>query len=294
MNKKIKLTAIDTQIKPIIHAVQYDTARMLECYIADVDISDISAARIYARKPDGTEVYNDCTLEEEYILAPLSSQTLAVVGQVECQLQLKVGDTLTTFEFIIIVDESLVSSSAIESSNEYTALEDALNRVEDVEAGLPSKVSKSGDTMSGDLNMDGNTVTGLADPTDSTDAATKNYVDSHAPSVVVDDEMSETSENPVQNKVITETLQGLAADVETELNNKVSKTGDNITGILQFAGNNARITFTGTSANPCILAGGKRIAGVGTPQVITDAANVKYVDDKIAAALIVNTEEVIP
>ena len=281
MNATIHLSAINNKLKQIIHAVQYDTARFLDCYIDDVDIGDITEARIYARKPDGTEVYNNAVVGTEYITVPLTSQTLAVVGQVECQLQLKVGDTLTTFEFIVIVDESLVSSSAIESSNEYTALEDALNRVEDVEAGLPSKVSKSGDTMSGDLNMDGNTVTGLADPTDSTDAATKNYVDSHAPSVVIDSEMSETSENPVQNKVITEAFQNLASDVETELNNKVSKTGDNITGLITFGGANARLNFLGTVANPCILAGGKRIAQVGYPSIATDAANRKYVDDLI-------------
>lgn len=143
MNKKIILSALDTQITPIIHAVQYDSARVLECSFIDIDVSDVTAARIYAKKPDGTEVYNDCTIDNGYIYAPLSSQTLAVVGTVICQLQLTVGDYLTTFEFVVIVEESLISSSAIESSNEYTALEDALAEVEDVITGLPAKEDKS-------------------------------------------------------------------------------------------------------------------------------------------------------
>ena len=40
-----------------------------------------------------------------------------------------------------------------------------------------AKVAKSGDTMSGILNMGGNKIAGVADPTSNQDAATKHYVD---------------------------------------------------------------------------------------------------------------------
>ena len=131
-NKKITLSAIDTQLTPVVHAVQYDTARELDCYFDDIDISEVTAARIYALKPDGTEVYKNCTVLSDHITAPLSSQTLAVTGTVKCQLQLTVSGTLTTFEFQVVVDKSLVSGSAIPSSNEYTALEQALAEAEAV------------------------------------------------------------------------------------------------------------------------------------------------------------------
>ena len=42
---------------------------------------------------------------------------------------------------------------------------------------IGGKVSKSGDTMSGQLAMDGNKITGLGSPTTDTDASTKKYVD---------------------------------------------------------------------------------------------------------------------
>ena len=42
------------------------------------------------------------------------------------------------------------------------------------------RVSKNGDTMAGALAMNGNAITGLADPSGNQDAATKSYVDSHA------------------------------------------------------------------------------------------------------------------
>lgn len=46
-----------------------------------------------------------------------------------------------------------------------------------VGAGLADKVSKGGDTMSGDLDMDGNRVTGLAEPEDDNDAASRIFVE---------------------------------------------------------------------------------------------------------------------
>jgi hypothetical protein len=46
------------------------------------------------------------------------------------------------------------------------------------------KVDKAGDTMSGDLAMGTNKITGLGTPTLSTDAATKGYVDAQVTAVI--------------------------------------------------------------------------------------------------------------
>ncbi len=159
MHKKITLSTIDTQIPSTIRAVQYDTDRQLDCYFDDIELTGLSAARLYALKPDGTEVYSDCTINDGYITAPLDSQTLAVVGTVKCQIQLTFNGWLTTYLFNVVVDESLVSSSAIESSNEYSALETALDEVQTIVEQFDNKVNKTGDTMSGNLDMDGNKVT---------------------------------------------------------------------------------------------------------------------------------------
>lgn len=267
MNKKITLSAIDTQITPIIHAIQYDTDRQLECYFDDIDITGVTAARLYALKPDATEVYTDCTLANGYIIAPLDSQTLAVVGTVNCQMQLTINGTLTTFLFNVIVDKSLVSSSAIPSSNEYTALETLIDEAQDVIDGLPSKVSKSGDSMSGNLDMTDNKIVNLGAPTADADAANKKYVDdtvASVPVITVDSALSDTSENPVQNKVVKNALDG-----------KLDK-GSNI-DLLGFSISN--IGTLGMASNGTINANDATISGIPTPQNNDEPTNKKYVDD---------------
>lgn len=313
MNKKITLSAIDTQITPIIHAIQYDTDRQLECYFDDIDITGVTAARLYALKPDNTEVYTDCTLANGYIIAPLDSQTLAVVGTVNCQMQLTINGTLTTFLFNVIVDKSLVSSSAIPSSNEYTALETLIDEAQDVIDGLPSKVSKSGDSMSGNLDMTDNKIVNLGAPTADADAANKEYVDDAVgaiPVITVDSALSDTSENPVQNKVIKGTLKALPNFFEI-LSNKVTEVTEDSTDtqypsakcvydllviVQQYIDTELakKLDLTGGIMTGILNMGGKGINNVASPYGNNSAANKKYVDDSIAAALIVDTEEVIP
>lgn len=60
-----------------------------------------------------------------------------------------------------------------------TIIESDLDQLIDiVNAATATKVAKAGDTMSGALAMGANKITGLATPTDATDAATKAYADS--------------------------------------------------------------------------------------------------------------------
>lgn len=305
MNKRIDLTAIETQITPIIHAVQYDTDRFIDCYFDDVDVSTVSAARIYGLKPDGTEVYNDCVINDGYITAPLTSQTLAVVGKVNCQLQLVIDGTLTSFEFSVIVDKSLVSASAIPSSNEYTALEAALAEVEDVIEGLPAKEDKA------------NKVTELsADSTDREYPSAKCVYDaiSGIQPITVDDTLSHTSTNPVQNKVIYQQFDELAQGLPNlfeALTNKVTEITEDSTDteypsakcvydLLVLLQNYIdielakKLNLAGGAMTGVLNMGGKGINNVATPYGNNSAANKKYVDNSIAAALIVDTEEVIP
>ena len=93
---------------------------------------------MYAKKPDGKKVFNSVTIEDKtngIVLAELTSQILSVVGIVRLTLLLvKNGSKLASKQFLVNVDESIVDDEAIESTNEFTALVDALGRVNNIDS----------------------------------------------------------------------------------------------------------------------------------------------------------------
>lgn len=124
---------------PDIDAKQYDVkSRFLkiklfnqgkEFNIADPDLS----YKFFAIKPDGKEIFNNCTVENGYIVIELTGQTLSVPGKVKSELMItgKNNEVLTTKPFIINVIKSLNSQSAIESKDEYSVIMDLVNELEE-------------------------------------------------------------------------------------------------------------------------------------------------------------------
>ncbi|HMA77644.1 MAG TPA: hypothetical protein VKP88_00715, partial [Candidatus Paceibacterota bacterium] len=125
---------------------------------------------------------------------------------------------------------SLVDSApgALDTLNELAAaLGDDANFSTTVTNSIATKVAKAGDTMSGDLAMGSNKVTGLGTPTANGDAATKAYVD----------------------------------------------TADNL-----------KLDLVGGTMSGAIAMGGSKITGLGAPTTGTDATTKTYVDDILGSA----------
>lgn len=95
-------------------------------------------------------------------------------------------------------------------------------------------VNVAGDTMSGNLNMGGNTVTGLAAPTAGSDAATKNYVDAGIAGLSWKDAARAASSTNVNVASAPSTMDGvtLAADDRVLL---MGQTAPAQNGIYVFA-----------------------------------------------------------
>ena len=115
-----------------IVAKQNDTkTRYLDITVTDngvpVDLTGCEV-RIYGRKKDGTEFYNDGTLQDATTgrcLFEATTQMLSYAGQnVNCEIVVfkENEQILSTMPFDIFVVESLMGASAVESSNEYGAL----------------------------------------------------------------------------------------------------------------------------------------------------------------------------
>lgn len=129
----IEIKTGSTPINQIVEAVQGDSGRVLRCIISDMSIPDGSTARFYAVKPSGDEIYNNCAIDGQAVVLNMTTQMLAEVGTLNGQIEVtNSGKTVTSFSFCVNVIKNIKSNSAIESSNEFTALEEALRKAEEV------------------------------------------------------------------------------------------------------------------------------------------------------------------
>lgn len=127
--------SLDRQLPMAIVTVkQGDTGRSVMITVEsqyetyDIDTAD---ARIYIKKPDGTEIYNTAINNGDgtFIVA-LTNQALAVRGDAYAELQLtsteNPAEWISTPVFILRVLPSYIDDTAIESSNEFSDLRRAL------------------------------------------------------------------------------------------------------------------------------------------------------------------------
>ncbi len=138
---------------------------------AELDLSQAKSVRMSFKKPDGTRVFqNDCqpinAMKGKYQIL-LKTQTLTAVGNVIAQIHIEEEDRIIdTQKFFFIVNDSLASDEAVESTNDFTIIQKALELGEKFKnvdfdpimaAGELAKgaVKKSGDTMTGHLNFQG-------------------------------------------------------------------------------------------------------------------------------------------
>ena len=141
------------------------------------------------------------------------------------------------------------STNPVESGGVYTA--------------LAGKLDKTGGTMSGNIAMGGNKITGLDAPTADMDAATKKYIDDLVIAVGAGDMLKIVYDNSGS----VETAGGIAEYVAAnhqDISGKLNTSGGTMTGNLAMGGN--------------------LITGLGTPMNDADAATKKYVDDAVASA----------
>lgn len=160
-------------------------------------------------------------------------------------------------------------------------LENTINGITGGQTALPY-LKLTGGTMSGNITMSGNTTVILGrGPTGEMDAATKKYVD--------DAIAGGTSPG---GDVSKEYVDQQIANVQGQLDNKVSKSGDTMTGALDMAGNaienpvlssNTPIEVNNGAEGPQI------VSGIANPSGDTDAVPKKYmndtIDDKITTAI---------
>ena len=98
------------------------------------NLSAINSIRAYLLKPDNTKCFVDLEIENALAgtaIMNLTNNILAKPGKIICNLILKEGETDNKFtpKFAITCKDVEYDEEAIESSNEFSALEEALNNV---------------------------------------------------------------------------------------------------------------------------------------------------------------------
>ena len=139
MNTKIIKLDINRRLYDKIVAKQDDTgSRFLLFQLLDgavpFNLTDRSV-RVYGVKPDGAVIFNDLTVTHSatgFCLLELTNQMLAIAGTVKLELMITEGDKkLTSIPFEMEVIKKINSNDAVESSNEFRALLNALKEIDD-------------------------------------------------------------------------------------------------------------------------------------------------------------------
>lgn len=122
---------VNEQITDIVTAKQNDAnSRFLDVYLYDagkpIDLTG-NEVRIYMRKPDGQEIFNNGEITDATAgrcQFELTSQALAAYGVLFAEISIWKDNVeiLTTQTFHIFIAESIRDDDSIESSNEYGAL----------------------------------------------------------------------------------------------------------------------------------------------------------------------------
>lgn len=141
MNTKIIKLDINKKMFETITAKQGDTkSRFILFNLYDGPIQfDLTGrtVRVYGKKKDNTTIFNDLVITDAkkgYCTLELTNQMLAVEGMNELELVIFEGEKrLSTMPFILNVIASKYSEDAIVSTNEFTALMNALKTVSDID-----------------------------------------------------------------------------------------------------------------------------------------------------------------
>ena len=109
-------------------------------------VPDGSTVIFRAKKPGGAVLYNNCVVDDGKIEYTITSQTVAEQGVFPCEIQIIGADEKVIYTPYITmnVSQNLYSDTEIESSNEFTALEEAIKSIPSAEE-INSKYTKPAD-----------------------------------------------------------------------------------------------------------------------------------------------------
>ncbi len=123
-------------ISPVVYLKQGDNTRgilVTLLFSGQIVYLTNETVNIYMKKPDGTKVYSPCEIESGKIKAVFDNQAVAVPGKAQIELEFVLGQQISSTPIAVAdILPTNIDDNAIESSNEFTALQQALIEVNDL------------------------------------------------------------------------------------------------------------------------------------------------------------------
>jgi hypothetical protein len=125
---KISLDIHKPESQTVLHMKRTDTGRKIKISLTEdgrpyILTPDCSAV-FKAKKPDGHDIKMDCEIDGNVIIYPVSFQTTAMLGEVECEIMLfnESGMLITSPRFVIIVNDTVQSEGSIAESDSEASI----------------------------------------------------------------------------------------------------------------------------------------------------------------------------
>lgn len=140
-------------------------SRKLKIFFKDQNINDLDLSdktiTMYIKKPDGTQIYENCSIDGNAATVTITSQMVSVIGILECEFQIFNSNNLLlkVNGLKIVVASKGDFSEAIESTSEYNALISALNQANSYSQTAVRGIKINGNSIPYDANNVVNIVT---------------------------------------------------------------------------------------------------------------------------------------
>ena len=119
----VELHLLKKSFTPSVNITQADTGHQIECTFPDFILPSETTAKVWAIKPSGKIVYNDCIVSENTVLVNVTNQMAAEKGVTLVQLKLTNNGELVSSFPVHLKCSMDVSGNGTESENEITALD---------------------------------------------------------------------------------------------------------------------------------------------------------------------------
>lgn len=130
MNKIVDLYVTQKNIPARMDVVQASTEPDITFVLKDYTPPAGATARIYIKKPL-SEVYNTCTISDSEVTFQPTTGSFDQVGPCTAQLEILAGDeVMVSYRIHVMVEPNTIDSGAIEATDDFTALQDALTAID--------------------------------------------------------------------------------------------------------------------------------------------------------------------